>query len=52
MEHKLHTNDERMVHLVQNVFFQVQVLYGIMLNNYIFSNALHGIKLFCVTVLN
>lgn len=52
MKHELHANDEGMVHLVQNVFFQVQVLYRIMLNNNIFSNTLHGIKLFCVPVLN
>lgn len=51
-EYELHANDEGMIHLVQDSLFQVQIFERIMLDDYVFTDALHSIELFCVFVLN
>jgi len=44
-EHEFHAYDEGVVHLEQYQLFQVQVLQRVVLDHYVFSDALHRIEL-------
>ena len=43
LEHVVHSDDERMINLMQNQFFNLKRLYGLVLDYNIFPDAFHGI---------
>ena len=51
-EDEVHRDDERVVHLVQDLLLQMQVLQGVVLNHNVFADAFHGVEDLCVLVLN
>lgn len=52
LEDELHVDQEGMLDRIQNIFFQLDVFHLLILQNYIFSNALHGIQILVKLILH
>lgn len=51
LEHIVHANDERVLDCIENVLFQFNVLILLIIDDYIFSDAFHGVNISCVHIL-
>ena len=45
LEHIIHPNDERMIHLIQYQFLYLKTVYGLVFDDYILAYALHSVVL-------
>jgi len=51
LEHIVHADDERVLYCVENILFQLDVLILLIIDDYIFSDAFHGVYISCVHIL-
>ena len=52
LEHILHIDQEGMVDLIENIFFEIYVLHLIVLQDKILADTLHRIQIACAFLLN
>jgi hypothetical protein len=52
LEHIVHADNERVLNCIKNILFQLDVLILLIIDDYIFSDAFHGVNISCVHILN